>query len=94
MWKISNNLILCFSAYDASLLAVINVTNVTTQDWEDIACGPCAVGTGHCIYIADSGRNAGPPSDTIFMLREPAINPASMAGGELNETTVAELKFK
>ena len=42
-----------------------------SQDWEDIACGPCAGGSGHCIYIADTGGNAGGLSNTIYRIKEP-----------------------
>lgn len=54
-------------------LATINIAGAQSQDWEDIACGPCAGGSGHCIYIADTGGNAGGLSNTIYRIREPDV---------------------
>lgn len=53
-------------------LAIITVNGTFHQDWEDIACGPCEGGTDHCVYIADTGGNAGGLSNTIYRIREPA----------------------
>ena len=59
--------------YTGATLATINIAGAQSQDWEDIACGPCAGGSGHCIYIADTGGNAGGLSNTIYRIREPDV---------------------
>lgn len=63
--------IFAFSAISGSLLGTIAIDEASALDWEDIACGPCAGGSGHCIYIADTGGNSGGVSNTIFRIREP-----------------------
>lgn len=51
---------------------MIYIDGAHSLDWEDIACGPCPGGSGHCIYIADTGGNAGGDANTIYRIREPA----------------------
>ncbi|KAL4231294.1 hypothetical protein ACF0H5_008874 [Mactra antiquata] len=64
--------IFAISATSGARLATIQVNGAGAQDWEDIACGPCAGGSGHCIYIADTGGNAGGDANTIYRIREPS----------------------
>jgi len=69
------------------LLATIYINGATAHDWEDIACGPCPGGSGNCIYIADTGGNAGGDANTIYRIREP---------GSIHDQTVqldSKLKF-
>ncbi|CAG2224384.1 unnamed protein product [Mytilus edulis] len=51
--------------------ALIWIDGAHSTDWEDIACGPCAGGSGNCVYIADTGGNAGGDANTIYRIREP-----------------------
>lgn len=52
-------------------LAELSITNVTANDMEDIAVGPCPEGT--CIFIADVGDNAEARDDyAIYRVPEPA----------------------
>lgn len=63
-----------FFAMDAkgADLGTFDVTNATAVDWEDIGRGPCADGTGSCLYIADMGDNRATRSDyKLYRLKEP-----------------------
>lgn len=64
--------IFAFSAENGNRLGTITIDGAHSRDWEDIACGPCAGGSGHCIYIADTGGNAGGDENTIYRIREPS----------------------
>ena len=52
-------------------MATIYIDGATSQDWEDIACGPGPGGQGHYVYIADTGGNAGGDANTVYRVREP-----------------------
>ncbi|KAL4231295.1 hypothetical protein ACF0H5_008875 [Mactra antiquata] len=66
--------IYAINAVNGLLLAVISIKGIVSKDWEDIACGPCTNNyTDFCIYIADTGGNAGGNAYTIFRIKEPAI---------------------
>ena len=60
------------SATSGARLATIYINGAHSQDWEDIACGPCTGGSGHCVYIGDTGGNAGGDANTIYRIREPS----------------------
>ncbi|XP_062585509.1 uncharacterized protein LOC134247184 [Saccostrea cucullata] len=64
--------IFAISATSGHRLATIYINGAHSQDWEDIACGPCPGGSGHCIYISDTGGNAGYDANTIYRIREPS----------------------
>jgi hypothetical protein len=63
--------IFAFSATTGNRLATLTIDGAHSRDWEDIACGPCQGGSGHCIYIADTGGNAGGMENKIYRVREP-----------------------
>ena len=54
-------------------MATITIDGASENDWEDIACGPCTNGSGNCIYLADTGGNAGKNANTVYRIREPAM---------------------
>ncbi|XP_053406428.1 uncharacterized protein LOC128559230 [Mercenaria mercenaria] len=64
--------IFAFSTTTGHRIGTIIIDGAHAQDWEDIACGPCPGGSGHCIYIADTGGNAGGDANTIYRIREPS----------------------
>lgn len=50
----------------------IRVSGAEAVDWEDLASGPCPVGSGTCLYIADTGDNLERrPSVAIYAVPEP-----------------------
>jgi hypothetical protein len=52
------------------------VTGARAVDWEDLALARCSEGTGHCLYIADTGDNLERrPHVTIWIVPEPRILP-------------------
>ena len=54
-----------------NLVASVNLTGTTFDDWEDLTTGSCA--TGHCLFAADIGDNEGRRANiTIHELEEPA----------------------
>lgn len=56
----------------------LTVAGAENTDWEDLALGPCPAGT--CLYIADTGNNAGSrPEFRILRVAEPV----SAAAGNL-----------
>lgn len=55
-------------------LAVFRVRHARNRDWEDIAIGPCleTVRDTDCLYIADTGDNAGRRSSVdLYIVTEP-----------------------
>jgi len=74
------------------LKKTIYVDGAHAQDWEDIACGPCAGGQGHCIYIGDLGGNAGGDANTIYRIREPSESLSG--GGDLHVQLDGKLEFR
>lgn len=65
--------VMALDANTGKRLATFIISGAVNFDWEDIACGPCGGGTGHCIYIADTGdkRLLG-AANRIYRVREPA----------------------
>lgn len=55
-------------AADGRPVGQIRVRGAENEDWEDIAVGPCP--SGSCLYIADTGDNAG-RRDDVAILRFP-----------------------
>lgn len=64
--------IFAISATSGARLGTIYINGAHSQDWEDIACGPCTGGSGNCVYIGDTGGNAGGDANTIYRIREPS----------------------
>jgi len=57
-------------------LGSFSVRGARNRDWEAISSGPC--GTGHCLYLADTGDNdESRESVDIYRLPEPAVGRAS-----------------
>ena len=53
-------------------LGVVRVAGAAAIDWEDLAAGPCPIGGGRCLYIADTGDNLQRrPSVAVYAVREP-----------------------
>ncbi|XP_052772653.1 uncharacterized protein LOC128211678 [Mya arenaria] len=87
------NRIFAISATTGQRLMTIYVDGASAHDWEDIACGPCTGGSGHCIYIADTGGNAGGDSNTIYRVHEPTQDLNNGNGGEMHTHVDSVLKF-
>ena len=50
----------------------IRVSGADANDWEDLSSGPCPLGPGVCLYIADTGDNSERrKSVTIYAVPEP-----------------------
>jgi hypothetical protein len=59
-------------------LGAFRVRGAENRDWEDLAFGPCP--TGSCLYISDTGDNAGRrPWVTLYRVAEPAVMPSGPA---------------
>ena len=58
--------------HSGNRLGLITIDGAHEHDWEDIACGPCTGGSGNCIYLADTGGNAGPDANTVWRIKEPS----------------------
>lgn len=57
-----------------TLKARVAVAGPRPQDWEDIATGPCAGGSGSCLYLADIGDNEHHrTSISVLRVPEPAL---------------------
>lgn len=69
--------------------ALIWIDGAHSTDWEDIACGPCAGGSGNCVYIADTGGNAGGDANTIYRIREP-----DHLNGDMHVSIDSTLQFR
>jgi hypothetical protein len=54
------------------------VSNAKAVDWEDVARGPCAAGSGSCLYFADMGDNARVRSDYVIYR---VVEPTTLGGG-------------
>lgn len=57
----------------------IRVSGARADDWEDLSSGPCPLGPGDCLYIADTGDNTERrKSVTVYAVPEPGppVNPA------------------
>ncbi|HEX8271095.1 MAG TPA: hypothetical protein VF615_00510 [Longimicrobiaceae bacterium] len=64
------------------LLGTVRVTGAENKDWEDIAAGPCPAGS--CLYIGDTGDNAGKRRDVeVYRVPEPVPGAAATAPAEL-----------
>ena len=96
------------SATNGDHIADIFIDGVTTQDWEDIACGPCSSSGNDindvvkkdnsihefCVYIADTGGNAGGVENAIYRVRELDIDFSNMVGGIVNVSVDSSLLFR
>lgn len=56
-------------------LGTVRVAGAENRDWEDLAAGPCAGGTGDCLYVAEIGDN-GAEFDAVTLYRVPEPAPA------------------
>lgn len=77
------------SATSGARLGTIYINGAHSQDWEDIACGPCTGGSGNCVYIGDTGGNAGGDANTIYRIREPS----SIHDQSVNVDGVLEFRY-
>jgi hypothetical protein len=64
------------------LLATFALLNTVAIDWEDLGLGPCpgpdTVGSGQCLYIADTGNNdQSRDVVTVFVVDEPTVSEAA-----------------
>lgn len=67
-------------APDGSLRADLQVTGAANTDWEDIALGPAASGSGDVLYLADIGDNAEERFDiVVYGTPEPRLRRGSPA---------------
>jgi hypothetical protein len=63
------------------VLTIVGVPTPPTQDWEDIAGGPCPA--GYCLYLADIGDNLHEREDrAILRIAEP--DPAARTLGDVD----------
>ncbi|MCA2977344.1 MAG: hypothetical protein INH37_03585 [Myxococcaceae bacterium] len=74
------------SAVDGALLQTFTVTGATNVDWEDIALGPCPMGT--CLYLGDIGDNRRARTNyAVYRVPEPLVQAgadvAAVAGERL-----------
>ncbi|NJD10319.1 MAG: hypothetical protein FIB01_07690 [Gemmatimonadetes bacterium] len=57
-----------------ALKARVALPGLQPQDWEDIAAGPCAGGSGSCLYLADIGDNGNRRTGvSVLRIPEPAL---------------------
>ncbi|KAK3094540.1 hypothetical protein FSP39_003062 [Pinctada imbricata] len=57
-------------------LATFYIDGAHSHDWEDIAVGPCANNQAEsCIYIGDTGGNAGGEANRLYRVKEPNTIP-------------------
>ncbi|HEX3695237.1 MAG TPA: hypothetical protein VH374_07600 [Polyangia bacterium] len=67
----------------AQISAELDLPGATNTDWEDIAMGPCPVGS--CVYLSDTGDNdVNRKQYAIYRVAEPDTLPT--AGGSINVT--------
>ena len=70
----------------------IRVSGADAVDWEDLALGPCPIGRGECLYIADTGDNLERrTSVTIYAVAEP--DPPLLAA-DTQHVTAAALRLR
>ncbi|XP_052761671.1 uncharacterized protein LOC128204300 [Mya arenaria] len=90
------NRIFALNGTSGDHLLTIYIEGATHQDWEDIAYGPCGTSSsagGYCIFVADTGGNAGGLANTIFRIAEPQVDFSLNIGSELNVPLDSTLKF-
>ena len=74
---------------DGGMRARVTVTGVVFTDWEDMEAGSCA--SGHCLYIADIGDNAGRRSHvSIYEVPEPGLSATSVAATRILDAHYAD----
>jgi hypothetical protein len=77
-------------------LGRFRVTGADARDWEDIALGPCPHNNsdGSCLYIADTGDNAGNRSrGIIYIVAEPDVS-VGTPGDEIRTRRAHELRVR
>jgi hypothetical protein len=63
----------------AAPLGQITLSGVNAVDWEDVAVGPCDVGS--CIFVGEIGdNNLAYATRTVYRFAEPAISPTTPIG--------------
>lgn len=72
----------------------IEIDGASAVDYEDIACGPCDVTSGNCIYIADVGGNTGAVSNTVYKIREPEVDLTRGNGSTIHVPLESTLEFR
>jgi hypothetical protein len=78
---------------DGTSLGVYPIEGAAAVDWEDMAAGPGADGTGAYLYAGDIGDNDSVrPSVTVYRVPEPEAAPA-LPGAPLAGTEVIELTY-
>ncbi|KAH3855621.1 uncharacterized protein LOC127871057 [Dreissena polymorpha] len=87
------NRIFAMSTSTGRRLMTIEIDGAHALDWEDIACGPCDGTSGHCIYVADTGGNAGGDANTIYKIREPTDDLIHGNGGTMHVHLESKLEF-
>ncbi len=61
-----------------SLSAQVRVNGVSSEDWEDIAAGPC--GGANCLFIADIGDNSAKRSSiNVYQVSEPTAGTSAVS---------------
>ncbi|OWF52811.1 uncharacterized protein LOC110447263 [Mizuhopecten yessoensis] len=79
------------SALTGELKKTIHVHGAHNYDWEDIACGPCDVNGGDCVYIGDIGDHSGDGArNIIYKIREPLI---TNSHGDVTVDVDAQIRF-
>jgi hypothetical protein len=72
---------------DGQLIDQVTVQGATNRDWEDIASGRCPEDSGNCLYIADTGDNAGGGGKhtvRLAVVAEPAAGATTAAAREFS----------
>jgi hypothetical protein len=73
-----------------ALLAEVLALDVTPDDWEDIAVGPCQA--GQCVFIGDIGDNSFSRLEyAVYRIVEPVVDPAKL--GVKNQMTADKLTY-
>jgi hypothetical protein len=63
---------------DGALRTILKITGAKSNDWEDLAVGPCPGGS--CVFLADIGDNAKNRDNyRIYRVPEPAIDATTAA---------------
>ena len=68
-----NESVLYALSADGAIKARVQLRGAELSDWEDIEGGPC--GSGYCLYLADTGDNAGRRKHiSIYEVAEPGVS--------------------
>lgn len=77
---------------EGALTAEYRLRNAGSDDWEDLAVGPCPAGT--CVFLADTGDNDRARSQvTVYRVREPAPPRDAPAAVEREDVAWEALPF-